>query len=143
MHSVWTRNCDRLLGQDRTAFPADDYIGNVIVWDKGAVRDMVAAIEQATGKDWALALCKTRAFSEYLLYGHFVVRSRHAMTHVATQGGPASAYWDDAPLTLAELREMVAVMPASKVALCIESFSRTPVALIREVAGFGPSNITA
>ena len=34
LHAVWTRNCDRLLGQAETAFPADDYIGNVIVWDK-------------------------------------------------------------------------------------------------------------
>lgn len=136
LHSAWTRSCDRLLGQDITAFPADDYIGNVIVWDKSAVRDMVATIERTTGKDWALALCKTRSFSEYLLYGHFVVGSRHAKTHVATQGGPASAYWDDAPLTLPELKKMVAILPPSKVALCIESFSQTPVSLIRQVAGF-------
>src|SRR6202044_2336238 len=69
LHANWVRNCDRLLGRGETStFPADDYIGNVIVWDKSTVQDMTSAIERATGRDWALALCKTRAFSEYLLY---------------------------------------------------------------------------
>lgn len=127
LHAVWTRNCDRLLGQDSTTFPADDYIGNVIVLEKSAVRDMVAAIERVTQTSWVAALCKTRSFSEYLLYGHFVRHSQHAKSHVVTADGPASAYWDQAPLTLAELKKMVALLPPSKVALCIESFSQTPV----------------
>jgi len=135
LHAVWTRNCDQLLGQDMTQFPADDYIGNVIVWDKNAVRDMTLTIERVTRKSWPAALCRTRSFSEYLLYGHFVRHSRHSETHVVTAGGPASAYWDKAPLTLAELKRMIAALPPFKVALCIESFSRTPVSLIRDVAG--------
>jgi hypothetical protein len=136
LHAVWTRNCDRLLGQDATPFPADDFVGNVIVWDKPALQDMIRAIERATGRTWAAALCRTRAFSEYLLYGHFVQRSpRHLAAHAVTTDSCASAYWDETPLSSATLAAMVGRAPPSKVALCIESFSHTPVSLIRGVAG--------
>jgi hypothetical protein len=54
LHGPWTRNCDRLLGAGTpAAFPADDYVGNGIVWDQQAVRDMTSAIERVSGKSWA------------------------------------------------------------------------------------------
>ncbi|MGO9047665.1 MAG: DUF6492 family protein [Xanthobacteraceae bacterium] len=41
LHGPWTRNCDRLLGRSvPTIFPADDYVGNAIIWDQQTVRDM-------------------------------------------------------------------------------------------------------
>jgi hypothetical protein len=136
LHAIWARNCDRLLGQDATRFPADDYIGNVIVWDKVALLDMTRTIERVTGKSWPAALCRTRSFSEYLLYGHFVRHSpQHLAAHDITTDSPASAYWDEAPLDSAALTAMVANAPSSKVALCIESYSHTPLSLIRAAAG--------
>ncbi len=71
--------------QTATAFPADDYIGNVLVWDKSTLRDMTATIEAVTGMPWAVALGKARSFSEYILYGYFVSqspthRARHRLT---------------------------------------------------------------
>jgi hypothetical protein len=136
LHSVWSQNCDRLLGHEPTHFPADDYIGNLIIWDKAALQDMTGAIERASGKSWALALCRTRSFSEYLLYGNFVRRSRrHSTSHEITNDGPSAAYWENAPLNLTQIRGIIDALPGSKVALCIESFSGTSVSLIREAAG--------
>ena len=136
LHAKWTANCDRLLGNPQTAFPADDYIGNLIVWDKDALRDMTRAIEAATGVDWFLALCRTRSFSEYLLYGHFVRNSpTHRATHEIVTQSLAVAYWDAEPLDRARLAELVGRAPTSKIALCVESFSRTPIEAIRDVAG--------
>jgi hypothetical protein len=134
MHANWVRNCDRLLGQPNVStFPADDFIGNVIVWDKHAVHDMTAAIERATGMDWALALCKTRAFSEYLLYGQFVRRNpRHAASHQIVTESLANAHWEHAPLDLAGIIALIDGMTERQVALCIESFSGTPVTTIRD-----------
>jgi hypothetical protein len=133
LHADWTRNCDRLLGQEPTRFPADDFIGNGIVWDRDTLRDMTIAIENATGMSWQLALCRTRAFSEYLLYGHFACNSaRHASRHELTRESIAEAYWGTAPLGRAEINAMLDNAPRSNAALCIESFSHTPVALIRE-----------
>jgi hypothetical protein len=137
LHATWTRNCDRFLGREEpTTFPADDYVGNLLVWDKDAVQDMTRAIERVTKKSWAHALCSTRGFSEYLLYGHFVRNSqRHLAQHEITTESLANAYWDDAPLDSAAVMAMVNNTPESKVALCIESFSRTPVSIIRDAVG--------
>jgi hypothetical protein len=136
LHAKWTANCDRLLGNPQTSFPADDYIGNLIVWDKDALLDMTRAIEAATGVDWFLALCRTRSFSEYLLYGHFVRNSpTHRATHELVTQSLAIAYWDAEPLDRARLAELVGRAPSSKIALCVESFSHTPIEAIRDVAG--------
>jgi Family of unknown function (DUF6492) len=137
MHANWIRNGDRLLGQpEASTFPADDFIGNVIVWDKHAVQDMTATIARATGMDWELALCKTRAFSEYLLYGQFVrMTPRYTASHRIVTESLANAYWDGAPLGLAEITALIDGMTERQVALCIESFSGTPVTTIREAVG--------
>jgi hypothetical protein len=137
LHAGWTCNCDRLLGhKEATAFPADDYIGNIIVWDQDALADMTRAIERATGKSWAQALCNTRAFSEYLLYGNFVRKSaRHLSAHAITTESLANAYWDAAPLDSTAITAMLDDMAEPKVALCIQSFSHTPVSTIREAVG--------
>jgi hypothetical protein len=144
LHAIWTRNCDHLLGQKKTDFPADDYIGNVIVWDKRALYDMTLAIERVTGKSWPHALCSTRAFSEYLLYGHFVSRSpRHLAKHRITADSLANAYWDEAPLDTAAVTAMVDTTSQSQVALCIESFSHTPVSIIRGAVGLSQARVEA
>jgi hypothetical protein len=136
LHAVWTRNCDRLLGQAATRFPADDYIGHVIVWDKDAVRDMARAIERATGLSWPLALCRTRAFSEYLLYGRFVENSpTRRAEHETTTRSLANSYWDEAPLDAATVAEMIAKTTNFQVALSVPSFSHTSTPMIREAAG--------
>ena len=102
LHAVWTRNCDRLLGQAETTFPADDYIGNVIVWDKRTVQDLTRTIAITMKRSWQEALCKTRALSEYLLYGHFVQSSQsHFQAHEIKTESLAFAYWDAEPLNAA------------------------------------------
>ncbi|MBV8664476.1 MAG: hypothetical protein JO107_15400 [Hyphomicrobiales bacterium] len=133
LHAVWTRSCDRLLNQAETGFPADDYVGNVIVWDKSTVTDMTLAVEAAAKRSWQEALCRTRVFSEYLLYGHFVRNSAtHLVAHEIRTEGLACAYWDATPLGAEAVAAMVKDAPTSKVALCIQSYSNTPVSVVRE-----------
>jgi len=140
LHGPWTRNCDRLLGLDPpTVFPADDYVGNAIIWDQQTLRDMTGRIERVTRRSWAHALCGARDFSEYLLYGHFVRHSPpHLAAHAITTESLANAYWDDTPLDAAAVAAMRDNMTESQVLLCIESFSRTPVSVIRDVVGVQP-----
>jgi hypothetical protein len=142
LHAVWVRNSDRLLGGSATAFPADDYIGNALVWDKSTVRDMTATIEAVTGTPWAVALGKVRSFSEYILYGYFVSQSpTHRATHRLTTQSLATSHWDDDQLDEKALIAMVDKSSADVVALCIESFSSTPVSLIRKVVGLADSDM--
>jgi Family of unknown function (DUF6492) len=133
LHAMWTRNCDKLLGQSPTQFPADDYIGNAIVWDKRSVRSMIRAIEATAGRSWVEALCRTRAFSEYLLYGHFVRNSpAQFAAHMIVAESLTSAYWDRTPLDAAAIASMVEKSAMAKVALCVASISNTPVVTIRK-----------
>jgi hypothetical protein len=136
LHAAWMRSCDRLLGQAKTAFPADDYIGHVIVWDQRTVRDLTQKIAAVAKRDWKEALCKTRALSEYLLYGHFVRNSpTHLQTHEIVTAGLVHAYWDAAPLDAPAVVAMIARAAPSEVALSVASFSNTPVRAIREAVG--------
>lgn len=136
LHAVWTRSCDRLLGRAATRFPADDYIGHVIVWDKNAVRDMTRAIARATGVSWPLALCRVRHFSEYLLYGQYVRNcpERFAEHEVTTQSR-ATSYWEGHALDSAAIKQMVAQGENSTVALAVQSYSNTSVSVIRKAVG--------
>ena len=136
LHSAWIRNCDRLLGSTITAFPADDYIGNVIVWDKSALSDLTQTIEKARKTPWMVALCRARSFSEYLLYGHFVHQSQiHSISHEQTTESRAISHWGDNPLDHTALTAMIEGAQTPAVALCVASFSLTPVPLIRDVVG--------
>lgn len=136
LHAVWVRNCDRLLGTGDTAFPADDFIGNLIVWDQSTLRKLTSRIEATTRRSWVASLCRTRAFSEYLLYGYFVRQSQeHQAVHCVTTSSPTVSYWEGDPLDGESIAAMVRNAPASTAALCIESFSATPVALIRKAVG--------
>lgn len=133
LHAAWTRRCDLLLNQTETSFPADDYVGNVIAWDKNSVTEMTRAIEVASKRSWQETLCRTRAFSEYLLYGHFVRNSAaHSAAHEIRTESLAYAYWDATPLGAEAVAAMVKDAPTSKVALCVQSYSNTPVSIIRE-----------
>ncbi len=136
LHAEWTRTCDRLLGHAATCFPADDYIGHVIVWDKDAVRDMTQTIERTTGMSWPLALCRTRHFSEYLLYGRHVRNSPERLAeHEITTQSRATSYWDGQALDRAAVLQMIAQATSSTVALAVQSYSNTSVSMIRKAVG--------
>lgn len=99
---------------------------------------MTRRIETATRRSWRHALSRTRAFSEYLLYGNFVRRSAQQLaTHEKVTQSLACAYWDAAPLDVADLKATLDAAPAREVAICVASFSDTPLAMIRSAVGLG------
>ena len=62
---------------------------------------MTDAIKSATGLSWALALCRKKKFSEYLLYGNFVANSPEQLaTHRVTEDSIAVSHWDDTASTV-------------------------------------------
>ena len=131
-HSVWTRNATKLLGLPAPQFPADDYIGNEIVWDKATVKAMTQRIELVSGLSWQTALCRTRQFSEYLLYGHFVVNTpEFAARHDVVVTSLACSHWDENELDEHQIMTMMAEAASDQVAICIQSYSGTSVPRIR------------
>ena len=133
-HSIWLRNCDAMLGLGETSFPADDFVGNVLVWDKATVRAMTERIRSAAGKSWQLTLCRKRPFSEYLLYGRFVASSpAHLAAHEIVERSLALAHWDESRLDKSSIEAMLLDASPEQVALCIQSYSGTSIGDIRGV----------
>jgi hypothetical protein len=133
-HARWIETTHRLLGLPVPSIPAADFIGHIIFWDQLAIRGMIRKIERTTGLDWIEALCRTREFSEYLLYGYFVqseapLRSMH---EPAARTGCIS-YWDEYKLDKAALTRLLGAATADDFAFSATSFSETPPATIREV----------
>src|ERR1700760_2494008 len=133
-HSLWLRKCDAMLGLGETTFPSDDYVGNVLVWDKATVRAMTGQIRAATGKSWQLAMCRMRPFSEYLLYGRFVATSpAHLAAHQIVERSLALAHWDETELDKSSIKAMMHAAAPEPAALCIQSYSGTSIRDIRGV----------
>jgi hypothetical protein len=131
-HAPWACNARELLGLPAPTFPADDYVGNILAWDKATLQAMTEEIRVATGLDWRLALCRRRQFSEYLLYGNFVANSaRFGGEHDIVEQSLAAAHWEEKQLDEAWVREMMANAEPQMVALCIQSYSGTAVPDIR------------
>ncbi|MCA1364449.1 hypothetical protein I6F14_26265 [Bradyrhizobium sp. IC3069] len=134
LHGLWLRTVDQLLGIKQRAFPADDYVGNALVWDRDTARAMTDAIKSATGLSWVLALCRKKKFSEYLLYGNFVANApEHLARHRLTEDSIAVSHWDDTPLDRPAIEAMMRTASPEQVALCIQSYSSTSIADIRDV----------
>jgi hypothetical protein len=131
-HSRWLETSHQLLGLPTPPFPAADYIGHIIFWDKQTTRGLTSRIEAVTGFEWIEALCRTREFSEYMLYGYFVQNDPASLLrHTVVPATPCVSYWDDPTLSQGELNQLLRRADRNDVAFSIASFSGTPVDTIR------------
>jgi hypothetical protein len=147
-HSRWVVTSHQLLGLPVPPLPASDFIGHIIFWDQQTTAAMASRIEAVSGLDWMEALCKTREFSEYMLYGYFVQNdARFAAGHTHTSKTPCVSYWEKPQLSKSEMNELLRRASKDDVAFSIASFSGTPVETIRsaitENFSAGPSLVSA
>ena len=63
-HVRWHPRVCRLLGVTPDPLPMDDYVGNVISWDRGIVLRALDRIERMTGSAWHVAFTRARLVSE-------------------------------------------------------------------------------
>jgi hypothetical protein len=131
-HSRWVTTSHQLLGLSAPPLPAPDYIGHIIFWDRDTTREMVSRIEAVTGRDWVEALCRTRDFSEYMLYGYFAESdAASAASHSPVASTPCVSYWEAPRLDKAGLNRLFSRAGRDDVAFSVASFSLTPVDVIR------------
>ncbi|RYE09873.1 MAG: hypothetical protein EOP22_07530 [Hyphomicrobiales bacterium] len=134
-HATWLRNAHALLGLQAPVLPGDDYVGQMIVWDRAAVTAMTERIEAVTGQPWLRAIARTGTFSEYMLYGAMVANDRALMArHEIVHESPCLTYWDGAALDGAALRALAKKLGPGQSAIAVQSFIGTPVELIRQLA---------
>ena len=131
-HSRWLETSHQMLGLPTPPFPAADFIGHIILWDQQTTRALTERIEAVAGVSWIEALCKTREFSEYLLYGYFVQNdAASSLRHTVVPDTPCVSYWEQPKLCKEELNELLRSANKDDVAFSIASFSGTPVDTIR------------
>ncbi|MDB5639908.1 MAG: hypothetical protein JWP51_4816 [Bradyrhizobium sp.] len=132
-HSHWVETAHQLLGLPTPPLPASDFIGHIIFWDRLTTRAMASKIEAVTHLDWVEALCRTREFSEYMLYGYFAQNDADfSGRHILTSDTPCVSYWDQPKLSRGELNQLLRRADTGDVAFSVASFSGTPVATIRD-----------
>jgi hypothetical protein len=96
-----------------------------------------------TGVEWIEALCRTREFAEYMLYGYFVQNDQaSALRHTVVPATPCVSYWDDPTLSKTDLTGMLRRADRDHVAFSIPSFSGTPVDTIRAAISESESILT-
>ena len=131
-HARWVETSHQLLGFPTPPLPASDFIGHIIFWDQETTRAMASKIEAVTGLHWVEALCQTREFSEYMLYGYFVENeASFSGQHTRTPRTRCVSYWDDPELSQSELNQLLRGANRDDVAFSVASFSGTPVETIR------------
>jgi len=131
-HASWTNSARRVLGLVLAPVPADDFIDQIVVWDRETVSAMIARIERVTGKPWAQALCRERDFSEYSIYGAFVAHDPRARAvHSLTSEGLCRSHWDATRLDVSGVARLIGSATPGQVAICVQSFGDTPLEAIR------------
>ena len=131
-HARWVETSHQLLGLPKPSLPASDFIGHIMFWDQATTRAMAAKIEAATHLDWIEALCRIREFSEYMLYGNFVLNNAaFAGRHTLCSRTGCVSYWDAPKLSKTELNRLLGSADQDDVAFSAASFSETPVHIIR------------
>ncbi len=133
-HVVWWRNAHEVLGLQCPQLPGDDYIGQLVVWDRQSLVAMTEKIEAACHTPWWVALARKRHFSEYITYGTAVVNDPDLMArHELTTQSACFAYWDGPALDRDGLTKLISNLEPHHHALAIQSHIETPLDLIREV----------
>jgi len=131
-HARWVETTHELLGLPAPPLPASDFIGHIIFWDQQTTRAMTSKIEAVTYLDWVEALCRTREFSEYLLYGYFAQNdARFSGRHSLSPRSQCVSYWDQPELSKEGLNQLLRRARKDDVAFSVASFSGTPVQIIR------------
>ena len=132
-HLNWRNTAARLLGVSQPSDDHADYIAGVVSWSPAIVRDLLARIEAVSSRPWATVIGSQLDFSEYFLYGEYL----------AAMGTPAQKAFTSAhslchsswgTLTSAAADEFVESMPATDIAIHVQSNSDTSDSVLDHIA---------
>jgi hypothetical protein len=125
-HLTWHRNACKLLDVPPATAPVNDYIGQIISWNRDLVMQMCARIEMVTGRSWHAAMAMNRAISEYLLYGIFIEKVLGPQAPVwIDERSRCKTHWHLRPLLESQLTAFSLSLDEGDFALMISSHSGT------------------
>lgn len=135
-HFAWHHGClahaAKLLGMPTMPLPATDYIGNMVSWHRENALALVDHIEARSGRDVVSTMCRSRNFSEYLIYGTFAEKVLSGARHFVETNQLAATHWGSSTLSAKTLLDLIETLDPSQIGIGIQSFSDTSIDSIRE-----------
>lgn len=131
-HVLWRENAYRVLGLAAPPLPGDDFIGQMVVWERATVRAMVERIELASGTAWWDTLARIRDFSEYMIYGAAVASDPVlARRHERSSASRCLTYWSGPALDEGVLARLIDGLGPHQYGIAIQSHTHTSIDLVR------------
>jgi hypothetical protein len=126
-HVKWHKNVCRLLDVPRDPLPTNEYVGNMISWDRRIVLETCARMESVGRAPWHVAFSRGRLVSEYFAYGLYVdkVLGGDADRVWLDERSWCHTYWGPGPLPAAEVEGLVAGFREDDVAFSIAGYTGT------------------
>jgi Family of unknown function (DUF6492) len=131
-HVIWNKVAAQLLGLPSPAFPADDYIHNLVSWRREHALAMINHIEKTQGRDMVSAIGRHRTFSEYQIYGAYVKSISGGAEYWPDSKPLCHTYWNGDALTQETFDVFTASLKPEQIAICVQSFTDTSVGMIRD-----------
>lgn len=134
-HVAWLAHSDALLGIGPYRLPASDFIDSMVSWRADTVRSLLSHVEARQGVSWQRAVTRTRAFSEYIIYGRYVEEVLHGEGHALTEEAFCHVFWfaDSYSNDEVGLRQFLSEMGPRQIGIGIQSFIGFDIADVRRV----------
>jgi hypothetical protein len=130
-HLEWHRVARELLGLPAaSAPPLPDYISWPSLWEPRIVRDMLARVEEVTGRAWQTAIGSRLHFSEMILYGVYVDELRPGSSPT-TADMHCQGHSDEEALDEPAIAELLAGLRETDVAVMVSAKSGTDLEVRR------------
>jgi hypothetical protein len=132
-HLSWRNTAARLLDLGKPSDDHADYNAGVVSWSPAIVRDLLARIEAVSSLPWATVIGSQLDVSEYFLYGEYLAAlGTPAQKAFTSDQNLCHSCWGN--LTLAAADEFVESMPATDIAILVQSNSDTSESVLDHIA---------
>jgi len=132
-HLSWRQTAARLLDLGKPSDDHADYIAGVVSWSPAIVRELLARIEAVSSLPWATVIGSQVDVSEYFLYDEYLAAmGTPAQKAFTSDQNFCHSYWGT--LTLASADEFLESMPATDIAIWVQSNSDTSESVLDHIA---------
>lgn len=134
-HLRWRATAQRLLNVAAPSPDYADYIAGLVSWSPDVVRKMLGRVESELSRPWQTVVAAQLEFSEFILYGEYIA----ALGTPAEQAFESDqtlchSRWDPSPLSMSAAEDFLATMPATDIAIHIQSNSETTEDVLAYIA---------
>ncbi len=131
-HLGWRTSAAKLLGLQEPSRDFADYNAGLISWSPALLRALTERLEEVNSRPWATLLGSRLDISEYFLHGEFLASTLIADDrYYCSEHSLCHSCWDE--LTPDRVEPFIASMPATDVALLVQSNSGTSEAVLDQV----------